>query len=207
MANDEQDRVEGLAQWYLTDQLEIDKSLVRFRYLSLKPYFVGMKALELGPAEGEMTKLLLQDFELLTVVDGSSLLLNQIPDAPNLEKVHSLFETFEPKQRYHTIIMDHILEHIEHPVQLLKRAKTWGEAGGRILVGVPNANSIHRLVAEKMGLLPSRFALNERDLALGHRRVYSLELLQEDVRSAGLNAIASGGVFFKPLSNAQIQAY
>jgi trans-aconitate methyltransferase len=207
MTIDERERVESISQWYLADQLEIDRMLIRYRYQSLKPFFLGSKALELGPAEGEMTRLLLQDFEHLTVVDGSSLLLQQIPDSPNLTKIHSLFETFEPKQRYHTVILEHILEHVEHPIQLLERAKIWGGGGSRILVGVPNANSIHRLVAEKMGLLQNRFALNERDIALGHRRVYSLDLLQEHILQAGLNIIALGGVFFKPLSNAQIQAY
>lgn len=151
MTIDERERVESISQWYLADQLEIDRMLIRYRYQSLKPFFLGSKALELGPAEGEMTRLLLQDFEHLTVVDGSSLLLQQIPDSPNLTKIHSLFETFEPKQRYHTVILEHILEHVEHPIQLLERAKIWG---GEAV----ESSSGCQMQILSIGLLPRRWA-------------------------------------------------
>lgn len=56
-----------------------------------------------------------------------------------------------------------------------------------------------------MGLLASPFELNQHDHALGHRRVYSLDLLRKQVAAAGLAVVEVGGIFFKPLSDAQIQ--
>jgi 2-polyprenyl-3-methyl-5-hydroxy-6-metoxy-1,4-benzoquinol methylase len=161
--------------------------------------------LELGPAEGEMTKLLVNDFARLTIVDGASELLAQIPERVGLRKVHSLFESFQPDQKFNTIIMEHILEHIDQPVALLEKVKEWIAPGGKILVGVPNGNSIHRLVAVKMGLLEYPCQLNSRDLALGHRRVYTPDSLKLDIKAAGLELLKMGGVFFKPVSNKQIQ--
>ena len=201
----EEHRVESLADWYLKEQLDFDKRLIRFRYLTLKPYLQGPEGLELGPAEGEMTQFLLQDFETLTVVEGSGELLGQIPTRPNLIKVHSLFEEFMPKCLYNTIVLEHILEHVEDPVALLMRVKKWLMPGGRILIGVPNGNSIHRLVAVKMGLLQNPCELNSRDHSLGHRRVYTQDTLKSDLQLAGLKLIEMGGVFLKPLSNQQIQ--
>lgn len=71
MKSDELLRVEKLSDWYLKEQLDFDKRLIRYRYETIKPKLVGKKCLELGPAEGEMTQFLIQDFEQLTVVEGS----------------------------------------------------------------------------------------------------------------------------------------
>lgn len=56
-----------------------------------------------------------------------------------------------------------------------------------------------------MGLLKESCDLNERDHALGHRRVYTQDTLRMDVLAARLQLLEMGGVFFKPLSNKQIQ--
>ena len=198
-------RVESHSDWYIEEQLDFDKRLIRFRYQALKPYLQGPEGLELGPAEGEMTRFLLQDFARLTVVDGAAKLLSCIPDAPHLTKVHALFEEFEPDRAFNTILMEHILDLIEQPVLLLQRAKKWLASGGRILVGVPNGHSIHRLVAVKMGLLEDPCGLGPRNRSCGQRRVYTRESLKRDLEAAGLDVVETGGVFFKPLSNQQIQ--
>lgn len=201
----EAERVEGASSWYLEKQLEIDRRLIRFRYQTLKPHLRGPEGLELGPAEGVMTQLLLRDFDRLTVVDGSAALLSHVPDAPNLVKVHTLFEEFHPDREFDTIIADHVLEHVEQPVSMLRRMHSWLAHHGRIVVGVPNAHSIHRLVAVKMGLLKHPCELNARDAATGHRRVYTPAALQQDLAAGGFRIIEMGGVFFKPVTYAQIQ--
>lgn len=197
--------VEARSSWYLQEQLDFDKRLIGFRYRTLKPFLQGPLGLELGPAEGEMTRFLVEDFAQLVTVDGSRELLAQIPDRPNLRKVHSLFEAYQPEQRFNTIVMEHILEHVDDPVGLLRRAAPWLAPGGRILAGVPNGNSIHRLVAVKMGLLKHQCDLNDRDHVLGHQRVYTPATLRADLEAAGLKVVHRGGVYFKPLSNKQIQ--
>ncbi len=201
----ESKRVERLSSWYLEEQLDFDTRLVQFRYQTIRPHLQGPEGLELGPADGAMTHLLLQHFARLTLVEGAGKLLASIPTAPNLVKVHSLFEYFRPDCQFNTIVVEHVLEHVAQPVSLLQRAKSWLAPGGKILVGVPNGHSIHRLVGAKMGLLKHPCELNARDLALGHRRVYTRATFIKDIEDAGLHVVESGGVFFKPLSNQQIQ--
>lgn len=201
----EASRVSALSGFYLNDQLDIDRELIRYRYATLKPFFRGRRCLEMGPADGWMTRNLVDDFPELTVLDGSKALLEAIPPAANLTKVHEMFETFSPNGRFDTIIMEHILEHVEDPVALLARARAWVEPGGVVLLGVPNANSLHRLAAVKMGLLGRPDELNDRDHALGHRRVYTPDTFLGDIHAAGLDLLEMGGVFLKPLSNGQIQ--
>lgn len=201
----EQQRLDKLSNWYIKEQLDFDKQLIYFKYETLKPYIKGIKGLELGPAEGQMTNFLIKAFTDLTIVEGSKQLLDIIPDSPNLTKVHTLFEDFKPNCLFDTIFMAGILEHIESPVALLQKAQQWLAPRGRILATVPNGHSIHRLAATKMGLLKDPCELNSRDHALGHRRVYTPQTFRKDIEEAELRIVEMGGVFFKPLSNQQIQ--
>lgn len=203
--NNESKRIESLSSWYIKEQLDFDKQLIEFRYESIKPYFYGDECLELGPADGVMTKFLINDFSKVIAVEGSNELLKKIPDFPNLKKIHSLFEDFNPRSLFNTIILDHVLEHIEKPVNLLSIIKDWLTEDGKLIIGVPNANSIHRLAAVKMGLLNNPSELNARDIAVGHRRVYSKSTFIKDVEDSGLVIKDFKGVFLKILSASQIQ--
>ena len=202
----EADRIEQSASWYVEEQLDVDIRLIRYRYRTIRPHLRGPAGLELGPADGQMTRFLVDDFDRLTVVDGSSDLLARVEDRPNLEKVHALFEEFDPEDRFDTVILEHVLEHVAEPVELVRRASNWLAPSGRLIVGVPNGNSLHRLAATKMGLLADPCDLNERDHTLGHRRVYTWATLRADLEEAGLTVVHTDGVFIKPLSNGQLQA-
>ncbi|MDB0055421.1 class I SAM-dependent methyltransferase, partial [Bacteroidia bacterium] len=175
-----------------------------FGYNTIKPFFRGKKALELGPASGFMTKNLVNDFEKLDLIEGSNELLDQIPNYENVIKTHSLFEDFETTELYDTIIMAHVLEHIENPVAILEKVHSWLSDSGVFIVSVPNAKSLHRLAAVKMGLLTSEYQLNSRDHQLGHYRVYDLETLENHAKEANFQILNKGGYFLKPISNGQI---
>ncbi|KAB1232132.1 class I SAM-dependent methyltransferase [Chryseobacterium viscerum] len=198
-------KVQDSAQFYNSSFLDFDFKLTELNYLSLKPYFKGESALELGPALGHMTKYLVNDFSSLDLVEGSKDLINQIPDYPNITKHNSYFEEFKTDKKFDTIIMSHVLEHIENPVDVLKLVYSWLSDNGVFLISVPNAKSIHRLAAVEMGLLNSEYELNQRDHELGHYRVYDLDTLKNDITKAGYTIIDEGGIFFKPVSNGQIE--
>ena len=195
------------ASFYTKDILDFDLKLVEYGYNSYRPYFKGTICLELGPATGYMTRYLVNDFEKITAVEGAKELLDQITEHEKLIKVHALFEEFEPAQKYDTIVMNHVLEHIKEPVALLKRIKTWLADDGVFIVGVPNAKSFHRLAAVKMGLIETESQLNDRDISLGHYRVYDSDLLQQHLSEANFTTVAKGGIFLKFLSNGQIEKF
>ncbi len=120
--SDETERVAHLAGWYQTEQLDFDRRIIAYKYRSFREWLRGPEGLELGPADGTMTKTLVNDFRKLSIVDGSAELLRAIPAAANLVKVHALFEEFQAAGKFNTILMAHILEHIEDPVALIQRA-------------------------------------------------------------------------------------
>jgi 2-polyprenyl-3-methyl-5-hydroxy-6-metoxy-1,4-benzoquinol methylase len=197
--------LEELSKWYTDSELDFDRTLQRLRFRTIKKFFRGKSCLEIAPAQGITTALLKDEFENLHIVDGSLNLLNLIPDYSNVTKFHSLIENFKAPIQYDFILMDHILEHIESPVMVLKKVTEFLKPDGVFVVGVPNAKSIHRLAGVKMGYIRSIYELNERDHQLGHYRVYDFDTLEYDVTAAGFKVVDKIGVFFKPLANKQIQ--
>lgn len=196
---------ENFSSFYTETKLGFDLKIVEKGFKEFSNFFSGNTCLELGPASGYMTKYLVKVFDHVTAVEGSESLVKQIPNYSNLKKVHSLFENFKTEDKFNTIILNHVLEHIHQPVNLLKEIKKWKTDNGRLIVGVPNAKSFHRLAAVKMGLLSSEYELNERDHELGHYRVYDFESLEKDCLDAGFNIVHRGGIFIKFLSNNQIE--
>lgn len=199
------ERIESLSEWYVKDQLNFDRILISYRYQTIRDYFKKGIGLEMGSGDGVMTAMLKDHFEQLDIVEGSSSLLKIIPEYPNVKKYCALFEEFEPPQKYDTIIIEHVLEHLEKPIDVLIKTKSWLKPDGVAIIGVPNAKSFHRLAAVKMKLLRSEYELNERDKALGHYRVYDWDSLRQDIEQAGYKIKHQGGVFFKPVSNKQIE--
>ena len=172
-----------------------------------KRFMIEGSVLELGPAEGIMTDKLAPFFKDYTVVDGADIFVNSILKRhQNVKGYALLFEEFNPDKKFDNIILGHVLEHVIDPVSILKRCSTWLSNRGRILVAVPNANSIHRQMGVEMGLLTSIYQLNETDCRNGHRRVYDIISLQKDFNDAGLKILKKGGYWLKPLSNSQIDS-
>jgi hypothetical protein len=72
---------------------------------------------------------------------------------------------------------------------------------GVMIVHVPNANAINRKLNVIMGSLVSCDELSPFDLNIaGHRRSYTLDSLEKEVKEAGLKVTSVGGIFLKMLS-------
>jgi 2-polyprenyl-3-methyl-5-hydroxy-6-metoxy-1,4-benzoquinol methylase len=170
-----------------------------------QPYLRSGSVLELGPAEGVMTELLVGTGSQVTVVEGSATFCQQLSERfPQLRVVHSLFEDFEPTASYDNIVLSHVLEHVEDPTELLRRSRLWLAPGGRVLAAVPNSRSLHRQAAVIMGMLSAEDALNALDIHHGHRRVFNPESFRQAFVTAGFSVERFGGYWLKPLSNSQI---
>lgn len=203
----ESDRLNHVADWFSTTQPGFDNRLTIYSAMSLEPFFRGSRALEVGAADGQMTEILLRSFAELTVVEGSETYCKTLHKkfGSQIQLYCALIESFDIEKKFDTILLAHILEHVEDPIYVLTHMGKFLADNGRILIAVPNANSFHRLVAVKMGLLNTPDQFSERDKKLGHRRIYTMESLLNDIRIAGFKTDATGGIFFKPLTNKQIE--
>lgn len=170
-------------------------------------YWKGDRCLELGPAEGQMTRHLLESFEEIVAVDGSAQICNGLAQRyPTISVVHALFEEYEPAGLFDTVILGHVLEHVLDPGCILRRVGRWLAPGGVVCASVPNAYSLHRQLGVALGILDTVFDLNEADRMIGHRRVYSWKEFREDFEKSNLRILAEGGYFLKIHSNSQMES-
>jgi len=166
----------------------------------------GDRALELGCYKGEFTATILQRFSDVTVVEGSAELIT-IAEARVDGAANFILSTFEqvnlPEACYDAVFLIHTLEHLDEPGVVLQAIRKWLSPTGRLLVAVPNANAISRQLAVKMGLVDYNAAVTQGEYEHGHRRTYTLDTLEFEMRKNGLWIVQSGGVFFKPFANFQ----
>jgi SAM-dependent methyltransferase len=183
--------------------------LIRWRYEALTPYLHGRSCLELGSSDGQGTEFLLARFEAVTAVDGSAAavrgLRERLGHAAALTAVESYFEDLALDERFDTVVVAHVLEHVDDPRRVLEVAREHLADDGVLIADVPNALSIHRRLGVRLGLLDRVTDLNEADRSIGHQRVYTPEAFHAELRGAGLRVRHAGGVFLKVLSNAQVE--
>jgi 2-polyprenyl-3-methyl-5-hydroxy-6-metoxy-1,4-benzoquinol methylase len=173
---------------------------------SFKPFFISGNVLELGSSKGDFTSRLLPYFSDITCVEASEEAIDiskqKLPDT--IQYVHSMFETANLSKKYDNIILTHVLEHIDNPVQLLTKIKDeWLSENGRLFVVCPNANAPSRQIAVKMGLITHNSAITPAEKEHGHTVTYSLDTLERDVTLSKLDIVHRSGIFFKALANFQ----
>lgn len=200
---EEFDELNRLADDY--DDGPFDNAMRDYMMRSLKPHLRPGKALEMGCFNGAFSVCLAETFDDLTVVDAVDSFLDNVRRrlGGRARTVCSLFEEFDTAERFDSIFIVHVLEHLRDPVAVLRKAKSLLAPGGRLFLVVPNGAAASRRIAVKMGILPTLGALSEADRKHGHRRIYFLDTLVDNARQAGLDVTETGGIFFKPLANFQ----
>ena len=163
------------------------------------------QTLEIGAYEGGMTEQIKEKFADLSVLEGSSELAAGLIHKFGHEilVINELVENFTPSDKFGTIFLVHTLEHLDEPINSLKRIANWLKPEGRLVVAVPNGEALSRQIAVRMGLIESNESVTEGEYLQGHRKTYTMASLLAEVRWAGLNVLDFGGVIVKPLSNSQ----
>lgn len=177
-----------------------------YQALACLEHATGDSLLDLPCGDAILTKVLAPHFKRVVGVDASSKHLALAKEnLPQAEFHEALIEDFETSERFSTVTMINILEHVVDPVAVLKKAASLLSDDGVLLVHVPNARAVNRRLAVLMGTLNECEELSPFDInVVGHRRSYTLDTLCADVAAAGLKVSATGGVFYKMLSTPQI---
>ncbi|HEX8605418.1 MAG TPA: class I SAM-dependent methyltransferase [Pseudoduganella sp.] len=205
MSIDEKNRLEEIGN-NLQYSTGANGAMVDYSFKVAARFMQGDNVLEMGPAEGVMTRLLAATGKKLTVIEASGAYCTElVRKYPQVTVVHTLFEEYQPQEQFDYIILGHVLEHVQDPVDILRRAAVWLKPGGRMFAAVPNARSLHRQGAVLMGMLPQEDSLNDSDIRHGHRRVFNPESFRNTFMQAGLKVELFGGYWIKPVSNKQIE--
>jgi 2-polyprenyl-3-methyl-5-hydroxy-6-metoxy-1,4-benzoquinol methylase len=185
---------------------DYNRILVHYQALSCLENAVSGSLLDLACGEGIMTSYFAGKFEKVVGVDAASVHLSKAKERlPDVQFHHALIEEFETAEKFDNVFLLMVLEHVQDPITVLKKAASFLKDDGKLIVHVPNANAINRRICVKMGTLLTCEELSPFDInVVGHRRAYTTESLNADVRSAGLTTMSNGGVFYKMLSTPQM---
>jgi 2-polyprenyl-3-methyl-5-hydroxy-6-metoxy-1,4-benzoquinol methylase len=163
--------------------------------------------LELGLGHGFTVEKFAPHFARHVVVDGSPAVIRDFREkVPNCraEIVAAMFEEYRTSDPFDVILMGFILEHVDDPMVILRRYREFLAPHGRMFLAVPNANALNRRLGNLAGMLDDVYALSPNDLALGHKRYYTVESLREQIDRAGYRLIGLEGIYLKPLTSGQL---
>ena len=185
---------------------EYNRYLAEYKVKSCLENKRGATLLDIACGDGLMTELFSHHFARVVGVDANGTHLAEAKKRLPAANFHeSLIENLVLDEKFDTVTMLDLLEHVEDPIEILRKAASFLSEGGTLIVHVPNAHAINRRLAVLMGTLQSCEELSPFDLQIaGHRRSYSLSTLRRDIDRAGLQVKATGGIFYKMLSTPQM---
>ena len=163
----------------------------------------GSGVIEMGLGDRVWTPRLLRRFDRVVSVDGSAELVAAaaVGADPRWQGVVSYFESFTPDQPADVVLVTGVLEHVDDPEAVLRRARDWLVTDGEIVVTVPNGESLHRQLARVLHLVDDPTTPGEADRRLGHRHVFTLDRLLAILEATGYSVIEMEGLLAKTLPN------
>jgi SAM-dependent methyltransferase len=183
-----------------------EMSLMKYQLKKLLDLGKGRSTLDLGCNDGLITKELCKRFSRVVGIDASQAHIERARRrVPEATFYTSRIEEFESDEVFDTIYLINILEHLDNPVEVLKRVKSWLSPDGYVIIQVPNALSFNRRIGQKMGLISNLYELTSQDIEIGHKRFYDLQSLEQDIIASGLRVESTGSIFLKPFSNPQME--
>lgn len=103
------------------------------------------------------------------------------------------------------IVLSSLLHEVEEPGKLLKAIRDICEENTIVHINVPNANSIHRLLAKEMGLIDDVHELSPLQIKMQRNHVYDTESLCGFLTKCGFEVLEQGTFFPKFLSATQME--
>lgn len=129
-------------------------------------------------------------------------------DRSDVRVVECAAEDFVPElgdAGYDMVILSCLLHEVDDPQALLTCVRRWCTPQTVLHVNVPNAHSLHRLLAVSMGLIPSPESTSDTQRCMQQRGIYDAHTLRAELTRAGFSVNEEGTLFVKPFTHAQMQ--
>ena len=103
------------------------------------------------------------------------------------------------------IVCSALLHELEKPENMLNSICNICDQDTIVHIDVPNAKSIHRLLAMEMGIIPDIYTVSQQAIKLQQQSVYDKRILRNLCEENALQVINEGSYFVKPFTHRQMQ--
>lgn len=103
------------------------------------------------------------------------------------------------------LICSSLLHELEKPDDMLLAIHDSMDEKSVVHINVPNANSLHRILARDMRMISDVHSLSRQNIKLQQQTVFDLDSLISLVESCGFEVIDQGSYFVKPFTHKQMQ--
>jgi hypothetical protein len=203
------------------EELGFEKILSKFRQKKAKEILESiqnpsLRILEIGCGFTPVVELYSDFRSYLAIEPGSdpfSFLENFARDDDRVTVRKGFFSDLEADlegSEFDAILMSGVLTEgtVADESALLSGASRLMAPSGVMYVGVPNANSMHRILGREMGVLRRLDEPSEVQHSLGVRKIFDAIKLEAVITAAvpDANIIDSGSFFVKPFTHSQLEA-
>ena len=130
-------------------------------------------------------------------------------DQLNINCINGFFEDVVEKGiiskgDFDYIILSSLLHELEEPRDILESLKKICDKNTIVHINVPNAKSLHRLLAVEMGLIDSIYQLSEQQINMQRYQVFDIEALSQLMCNCGFSIIEQGSYYPKIFTGGQM---
>lgn len=153
-------------------------------------------------------------FEKITIIERSSkfcdIAISHLDDqdaekSNNISIINKSFEECRNLDKYvDFIVLSSILHEVDNPKLFMNHLKSLLKGGEYIYVNVPNANSLHRLIAVEAGIIKDQDEVSSRGSFFKTMRVFSVDDLKDLAISSGFTVLDFGTLGLKPFTHSQM---
>tara|TARA_B110001450_G_C17658742_1_gene496336 strand:+ start:2462 stop:3208 length:747 start_codon:yes stop_codon:yes gene_type:complete len=124
----------------------------------------------------------------------------------DLKVYNSFIEDFKSEKCFDLIIVNCLLHEVHNKDKFIDKIKNLMNKNSYVFITVPNKNSLHRMIAYKIGLIKSIGEKSKTQINLQQsNQVFSLKSLQLFLNRSGFDVLKKGGYFIKPFTHNQMK--
>lgn len=203
--------IEKYAKDYTEEGFEsIQENYRRRKLLELLANITPKRILDIGCGMKPLfTELQVTSFkEYLCIEPSTELYKNAIHESEKIENVKCINDFYPSNklenQKFDFIICSSLLHEIENQHDFVNSIKENCTKDTLVYFCVPNANSLHRIIAARMGLIKDVKEKTERNFELQQNNIFDKTLLTKFLDSCGFEIKESGTFFLKPFTHKQM---
>lgn len=199
---EKKDILEKISNIYSVEN-DYDSINTKLAFTIFKDNIKKKNILEIGSADGYMSKMILKYCNSLDILEPSSSYCSIIKNQNiNVKNIYNCFiEDLDKSLKYDVIIIAGLLHHIENPIGFLELLKNHLNKSSIVLATVPNVESLHRRIGVKMGILRNEFDSSSRNIKFNQYGKFNLNLFKKLFKDSGYTIEESYGYMIKPFSS------